>query len=112
MVVEDLQAVLDEVIGDRDDAFEANILAAESDIVGEVFNIGGGSRISVNELIKIMEDITEKKAKIKNIEKQKGDVKDTLAATSKAKALLGWNPKIGIAERLEIYTKWQRKIYI
>jgi UDP-glucose 4-epimerase len=45
-----------------DDAVEANILAAENDSVGEVFNIGGGSRISVNRLIKMMEDITEKKA--------------------------------------------------
>jgi len=58
-----------------DDAVEANILAAESNSVGETFNIGGGSRISVNDLIKIIARTIGKKAKVKYIEKQKGDVK-------------------------------------
>ncbi len=55
-----------------DDAVEANILMAKSEIEGEVFNVGGGSRISVNELIELLEKIAEKNAKIKYIEKQKG----------------------------------------
>ena len=66
-----------------DDVVEATILAAESNSVGEVFNIGGGSRVSVNDLIEMMEDIIGKKAKVKYIEKQKGDVRDTLADVSK-----------------------------
>ena len=89
-----------------DDIVEATILAAESDSVGNVFNIGGGSRISVNELIKRMEDITEKRIKVNYIEKQKGDVKDTLADTSKAKELLNWEPKVNIDEGLKKYIKW------
>ena len=89
-----------------DDAVEANLLAAENDLVGEVFNIGGGSRINVNELIKRIEDITEKKMKVKYIEKQKGDVKDTLADTSRAKELLNWSPKVNIDEGLKRYIKW------
>jgi len=44
--------------------------------------------------------------------KQKGDVKDTLADTSRVKELLGWSLKIGITEELEKYTKWQREICI
>ena len=39
-----------------DDVVEANILAAANGIKGEVFNVGGGSRISVNELIKKIEE--------------------------------------------------------
>ena len=92
-----------------DDAVEANILAAESDSVREVFNIGGGSRISVNELIKEIEDITEKKANINYIEKQKGDVRDTWADVSKAKKVLGWKPKTNIEEGLKRYIKWKNK---
>ena len=38
-----------------DDVVEANLLVAKSDLVGEAFNIGGGSRISVNDLIKLVE---------------------------------------------------------
>ena len=88
------------------DAVEANILAAESDSVGKVFNIGGGSRISVNELINEMENIMGKKAKIKYIGKQKGDVRDTLADVSKAKKELGWMPKVKIEEGLKKSVEW------
>ena len=88
------------------DAVEANILAAKSDSEGEVVNIGGGSRISVNELIGIMERVIGSGAKVTFIEKQKGDVKDTLADTSKAKELLGWNPIVNIDEGLKRYIRW------
>ena len=89
-----------------DDAVEANILAAESDSVGSVFNIGGGSRISVNELIKIMENIIGTKVKIKTTEKQKGDVRDTWADVSKAKEELRWMPKVEIEEGIKNFVEW------
>ena len=92
-----------------DDAIDANILAAKSSVVGEVFNIGGGSRISVNDLIKLMADVLEKKAKIKNIEKQKGDVGDTLADVSKAKKELRWKPKVKIEEGLKKFVEWWKE---
>jgi nucleoside-diphosphate-sugar epimerase len=84
---------------------EANILAAKGDIVEMVFNIGGGSRISVNDLITKMDNILEKMANIKYVEKQKGDVKDTLADTSKI-SVLGWKPSVKIEEGLKRFTKW------
>lgn len=92
-----------------DDAVEANILAANNNLVGEVFNIGGGSRISVNELINEIEKIVGNKAKIKSIEKQKGDVRDTLADVNKAKKELGWMPMINIYKGLEKYIKWYKR---
>ena len=90
-----------------DDAVEATILAANNDdVVGEVFNVGGGSRISVNDLIKRMEDVIGKKAKIKYREKQKGDVRDTWADVSKASKLLHWTPKADISEGLKSFAEW------
>ncbi|MCK4736820.1 MAG: NAD-dependent epimerase/dehydratase family protein [Methanophagales archaeon] len=89
-----------------DDAVEANILAANNNVVGEIFNIGGGSRISVNDLIGMMENIIGKKAKVKYIEKQKGDVRDTLADVSKAQKELRWKPKIDIFNGLREYMGW------
>jgi len=89
-----------------DDAVEANILAANNDLAGETFNIGGGCRISVNELIKLMEDVLGKKANIKNIEKQKGDVRDTWADVSKAEKELGWKPKVKIEEGFRKFVDW------
>jgi len=90
-----------------DDVTEANILAANSKIEGEVFNVGGGSRISVNELIELLEKITEKNAKIDYIEKQKGDVRDTLADTNKIRGL-GWKPRVKIEEGLKQFVNWFR----
>ena len=89
-----------------DDAVEANMLAAESDSGGSVFNIGGGSRISVNELIKLIKDTVGKKANIKYVEKQKGDVKDTWADVNKAKADLRWTSKVRIEEGLKRFVDW------
>jgi len=86
-----------------DDIVEATILAAKSDIRGEVFNVGGGSRISVNELIKRIEIIVKHKAKLKYVENQKGDVRDTLADISKAGKLLGWKPMTNIDKGLKKY---------
>jgi len=60
------------------DIVDANILSALSESSGEVFNVGGGSRISVNELIRTIEDAAGMKADVRYIEKQKGDVNDTL----------------------------------
>lgn len=86
-----------------DDVIEATPLAANSDLVGEVLNIGGGVRMSVNELIKKIEKITRKKAKLEYVEGQKGEVKDTLADISKAKEILNWKPRVKIEEGLERY---------
>jgi len=89
-----------------DDAVEANILGAKSNLVGEVFNVGGGSRISVNELIEEIERIIGKKAQIIYVEKQKGDVRDTWADVSKAKAKMNWNPRVDINKGLKSFIDW------
>ncbi|MEA2074367.1 MAG: GDP-mannose 4,6-dehydratase [Euryarchaeota archaeon] len=91
-----------------DDVVEANILAANSEIEGEVFNVGGGSRISVTDLIKLLEETTEKKARINYIEKQKGDVRDTLADTGKISNELNWKPRVKIEEGLMRFVDWYK----
>jgi len=90
-----------------DDVVEANLLAAEKDLAGGVFNVGGGSRVSVNELIKLLEEITVKKARINYIEKQKGDVRDTLADTGKISGM-GWKPKVKIEKGLKRFVEWYK----
>lgn len=92
-----------------DDVIEANILASKSDLVGEVFNIGGGSRISVNELISCIENIIKNKANVKYVTKQKGDVKDTWADGDKVEKNLHWTPKIDINSGLKKFVAWYRK---
>ncbi len=88
------------------DVVRANILAAESDVAGEAFNIGGGHRISVNGLIGLMEKMLRKKARVIHVEKQKGDVENTWADVSKAGSILSWQPRVGISEGLSMYINW------
>jgi len=94
------------------DVVNANILAAESHLEGEVFNIGGGSRISVNHLIDLLEEIIGRKAKIKHIGDQKGDVKNTMASIEKSKRLLGYKPKVTIEDGLKKYVDWVSKVKV
>ena len=47
--------------------------------------------------------------KVKYIEKQKGDVGDTLADVNKAKKELGWMPMLNIYKGLEKYIKWYKR---
>jgi len=89
-----------------DDVIEANTLAATSRQEGEVFNIGGGNRISVNDLIGAIEEVTGKVAIVEHAGEQKGDVKDTWADTHKAEKLLGWHAMTGITQGLARYVDW------
>ena len=89
-----------------EDVVESNLLAARINLAGEVFNIGGGSRISVNELVAKIERTAGNKAKLEHTEKQRGDVKDTLADTAKAREILHWQPGVRIEEGLEHYINW------
>jgi len=86
-----------------DDVTEANILAARSEIQGKVFNIGGGSRISVNDLVKLISNLLNKEVKATYVEEQKGDVKNTWADIELTKKELGWQPQVEITEGLRRY---------
>lgn len=88
------------------DIVEANLLAAERGREGEIFNIGGGSRISLMEAIRVLEEITGRRARLKYLEAQKGDVRDTFADISKAEGALGYEPKVSIRDGLENFVEW------
>ena len=93
------------------DIIDGTIKAGESDVNGEVFNLAGGSRISVLEVISILEELTSKKAKVKHIEDQKGDVRDTYADTSKSEKMLGYNPRVNTRDGLKMYVEWLKTRY-
>jgi nucleoside-diphosphate-sugar epimerase len=89
-----------------DDAIQGTIAAAVSDAVGEVFNIGGGSRVTVNQVIKNLESILNQRATVKYIETQKGDVRHTAADISKAQRLIGYKPLVPLIEGLSREARW------
>jgi len=92
-----------------DDVVEANICAANSplsNVAGEMFNIGGGNQISVNELIASIGRNLGREPLVRFIETQKGDVNDTCSDANKAAELLGWNAKINIDFGIINYINW------
>lgn len=90
------------------DVINANLLAATSDVVGENFNIGGGSRISVNDLVRLIEDAIGKNVKVKRAGTQKGDVRDTYADTSKARKMINYLPVVRIDKGVKMYVDSMR----
>jgi UDP-glucose 4-epimerase len=83
------------------DIVKANILAAESDVAGEIFNIGGdGKRVVLNDAIDLMEEIIGKKANREYQKVVKGDVKHTSADTSKAKKFSDMSQRLNLRKGL------------
>jgi UDP-glucose 4-epimerase len=82
------------------DVVEANLLAAQLKITGEVFNIGSGKNISVNQVVTVLKKLLDSK-----IEPIHGpaviEPKATLASIAKAKRILGWKPKVELADGLK-----------
>ncbi len=90
-----------------DDIVAANLAAAESDAGGELFNIGGGSRISVNEVIASIGDILGREPRVRRLDVQRGDVRHTAADTTRAQRLLGYDPAVTLREGLGRQARWQ-----
>jgi nucleoside-diphosphate-sugar epimerase len=76
------------------DIVAANIAAYESNVRGQVFNVGSGANISVKELA----DMISPDQSLR--EARRGDSMATLADISRIKAALGWEPKVSFADGL------------
>lgn len=82
-----------------DNVVEANLLAGQAPAAsGEAFNVGCGDRISLLEVIEMLEAILGRPLERRHTPSRGGDVAHTLADVSKAKRLMGYTPLIGFAE--------------
>ncbi len=73
---------------------------------GRIFNLGGGARVSVNQVIAMLEDITGVPARVERLDTAKGDVRDTEADTSLARDILDFDPRFDLARGLEHQVRW------
>ena len=73
-----------------------------------IFNLGESNAISLKELVALLENSTGKKADIKYLPMQDGDVLRTFADISRAKSVLGYNPVVNIADGISNYVEWVR----
>ncbi len=88
------------------DAVDANLQALESQQWGNVYNIGGGTRCSINEIIHLLEGMVGHKARVNYHARQKGDVSHTYADTTRARNDLGFSPRISLEEGLKKEKDW------
>jgi UDP-glucose 4-epimerase len=92
------------------DIVDANLLSSRCSDEGEVFNIGGGSRITVKNLINEIEIACGKTAKIKYAQSQKGDTCDTQANIQKSMENLQWVPKVSLHEGIYTFVVWYKEM--
>jgi UDP-glucose 4-epimerase len=92
------------------DAVSATVAAATRGIPGRVYNIGGGSRVSINDVLAIIGRVVGRTPQIQADPVQKGDMRHTFADTSRAQADLGFKPRIGLDEGLTAEYKWLTSI--
>lgn len=88
------------------DAVEANVAAARFGVPGRVYNIGGGSRVSVNHVLDVIGRVTGRAPRIVTEADQKGDMRHTYADTRLAQTDLRFAPAIGLEEGLTAEYRW------
>lgn len=93
------------------DIVNANILAAEKGKTGAVYNIGGGTTATVNEVLGIIESFIGP-LKIEKHERQAGDAKHTSADCSLAAKELGFKPAVSLVDGIEQEVKWLEQVNI
>jgi UDP-glucose 4-epimerase len=92
------------------DIVAANLAAMASDIPHGVWNIGGGSTITVREVLDLLGPITGREVLVDRREPQAGDVRHTSADTSRARADLGYAPTVDVAEGLAREVAWLERV--
>jgi len=88
------------------DVIDANLAAAEKGVPGRVYNVGGGSRVSVNDVLRMIARVAGREPARKVEGDQKGDMRHTYADTRLAREQLGFVPKVGLEEGLTAEYRW------
>jgi UDP-glucose 4-epimerase len=88
------------------DAVEGTVKAATADVVGQVFNLGGGSRVTINRVLATLEEISGIKPTRKSLPEAAGDPRHTGASINLARERLGWEPRVSLREGLTKQWQW------
>jgi len=91
------------------DAVEANLAAAERGVAGRAYNVGGGSRVSVNHVLETLGKIAGRAPEVTHGAPQPGDPRDTGADIARARADLGWSPLVPLEDGLARQYAWQKE---
>ena len=88
------------------DAVTATYHAGVRGVPGAVYNIGGGSRVSINHVLDIIGGLLGRPLAVRREGAQKGDMRDTYADTSRARRDIGFAPSVTLEQGLEAEVRW------
>lgn len=92
-----------------ENAVQANLLACEApNVSGRTFNVGIGSRYTLNQTLQLLARIAGKTLEAKYDPPRDGDIRDSLADISQARACLGYDPQVSFEEGLRRTFEWYR----
>ena len=93
-----------------DDVVEANLRVGDADTAqvpaGAVYNVAGGSSVSMNEVLELLGTISGKEVRVERSAAVPGDVLRTGGTTDAIRRATGWDPKVGLREGLEEQYRW------
>ena len=90
------------------DIVDGVVAAVDRDLGFEIINLGESRTTKLAELVSLIEDALGRKAKLKKMPMQPGDVLMTCADVSKARRLLGYNPTTSVREGVKRFVEWYR----
>ena len=85
-----------------DDVVRANLLAAETEAVGEAYNVGTGTTVTIKGLAELINDLSGTDASIQHVDGREGDIEESQADVSKIRNRMGFEPTIDLADGLEL----------
>jgi nucleoside-diphosphate-sugar epimerase len=88
------------------DAVTATYHAGVRGVPGAVYNIGGGSRVSINHVLDIIGGLLGRPLAVRREPAQKGDMRDTYADTSRARRDIGFAPSVTLEQGLDAEVRW------
>ena len=94
------------------DAVTATIAAGDRGVPGRAYNVGGGSRVSMNQVIEIIGRVAGRALDVRREPVQKGDMRDTYADTSLARADLGFAPSVTLEQGIEAEYRWLSSVTV
>jgi UDP-glucuronate 4-epimerase len=92
-----------------DDIVDGLVAALEADFDFEIFNLGDSQSVPLHRMIALIEKSLSRRAQIKNLAEQPGDVRKTCAHIEKAHQLLGYAPKVPIEKGIPLFVHWFQK---
>ena len=89
-----------------DDLCRAIVLALESNVGGEIFQVATGVETSILQLAALVQEVTALRADVRHSPARGGDIRNSFSSIGKARDMLGWEPHVSLEDGLRLTWEW------